>query len=102
MPARWSSRDSWIAWGGFVLLMALHLDSWRPQRPVLYMGWIPEEILYRLGWIGLVWAYLLFLTSRPYLFGPSPPERVENADSGSKTRDTDAVGEGSEPGGSGA
>jgi len=81
MSACWSARDRWIAWGGFVVLMALHLDSWRPQRGVLYMGWIPEEILYRLVWIGCVWIYLVFLTSRPYSFGaPERGELVEETD----------------------
>ena len=59
-----SGRDRWIAWVGFVVLMGLHLDFWRPQRAILYLGWIPEEIAYRLGWILLVWLYLLFLCSR--------------------------------------
>jgi len=80
MSARWSVRDRWIGWVGFVVLMALHLDSWRPQRVVLYLGWIPEEILYRLGWIGCVWIYLLFLTSRPYPFGtPEESQPAEGA-----------------------
>lgn len=59
-----TARDRWIAWSGFLFLIALHLDSWRPQRVVLYLGWIPEELVYRLCWVALVWVYLLFLTSR--------------------------------------
>lgn len=41
-----------------LLLVAMHLDFWRPQRPLLVFGWLPEELLWRLGWMG---AALLFL-----------------------------------------
>jgi len=50
-----------LLWGGFVLLVLGHLDSWRAQRVVLYFGWIPEELLYRLVWMALAWAYLLYV-----------------------------------------
>lgn len=40
------------------ILVLLHLDFWRPQRPVIYFGWLPEELAYRLGWMLLAWAYL--------------------------------------------
>ena len=50
------------AWGGFLLLIALHLDFWREQRPVLYLGWIPEDMAYRLVWMVLAWIYLLYFT----------------------------------------
>lgn len=59
-----SGRDRWIAWGGLCALLVLHLDFWRPQRVVLYLGWIPEEIVYRLAWVLLAWVYLLFLCRR--------------------------------------
>jgi hypothetical protein len=59
-----TARDRWIAGSGFLFLIALHLDFWRPQRVVLYLGWIPEELVYRLCWVALVWVYLFFLTSR--------------------------------------
>jgi hypothetical protein len=59
-----SKRDRWIARLGLLLLLALHLDFWRPQRVVLYLGWVPEELVYRLAWVALVWVYLLFLCSR--------------------------------------
>ena len=50
-----------LAWGGFLGLLLLHLDFWRPQRVVVYMGWIPEELLYRCVWMLLAWAYLLYV-----------------------------------------
>ena len=50
----------WIAWIGFVILIVLHLDFWRPQRMVLYFGWLPEEIAYRLLWIALAFLYLVY------------------------------------------
>ena len=51
----------WIGWGGFVLLLALHLDFWRPQRVVIWFGWMPEELLYRLVWMALAWIYLVYV-----------------------------------------
>jgi len=52
-----------IAWAGFLVLLALHLDFWRPQRAVLWFGWVPEELLWRLAWMALAWIYLLFVAS---------------------------------------
>ncbi len=60
-----------VGWGGFLLLLALHLDFWRTQRPELLLGWIPEELAYRLGWIVLAWLYLLFVCAR--LWGEERP-----------------------------
>ncbi len=48
-----------IGWGGFLVLLFLHLDFWRPQRVVLYFGWLPEELLYRLIWMLLAFFYLV-------------------------------------------
>lgn len=50
-----------LAWLGLAVLLALHLDFWRPQRPVLHLGWLPEELLWRLAWMALAWLYLLFV-----------------------------------------
>jgi hypothetical protein len=52
-----------IAWVGGLLLLVLHLDFWRPQRVILYWGWVPEELAYRLAWIGLAFLYLLYFCS---------------------------------------
>ena len=49
-----------IAWGGFVLLLLLHLDWWRPARARLWFGWMPEELLWRLAWMALATGYLFF------------------------------------------
>ena len=51
-----------LGWGGFLLLIGLHLDFWREQRPVLYFGWIPEDMAYRLAWMVLAWLYLMYFT----------------------------------------
>jgi hypothetical protein len=51
----------WIGWGGFLVLLALHLDFWRPQRVRIYFGWVPEELLWRIGWMALAWVYLLYV-----------------------------------------
>jgi hypothetical protein len=66
------SVSRWVGWVGFLALLALHLDFWRPQRAVLYFGWVPEELLWRLGWMLLAWVYLLFVTS--FLWGDDPED----------------------------
>lgn len=48
-----------IAVVGLAVLLALHHDFWRPQRPEILFGWIPEELAWRLGWMALALAYLL-------------------------------------------
>lgn len=60
-PAR-RRLDRALAWAGLLVLLVLHVDFWRPQRPVLWLGWLPEELAYRLGWMLLAWLYLLFFT----------------------------------------
>jgi hypothetical protein len=52
------------AWAGFLGLVALHLDWWRPQRARLWLGWIPEELAWRLLWMALATAYLFFFCAR--------------------------------------
>ena len=52
-----------IAWIGFGVLLVLHLDFWREQRVAVHLGWMPEELTYRLLWILLAWVYLLFVCS---------------------------------------
>ena len=54
----------WIASSSLVALVLLHLDFWRPQRARLVLGWVPEELAYRLVFIVLAWLYLLFVTAR--------------------------------------
>jgi hypothetical protein len=54
----------YLAWILAAILMLLHLDFWRPQRPVVYFGWLPEEMAYRLGWMLLAWAYLEWFTRK--------------------------------------
>jgi len=53
-----------VAWIGELLLLFLHLDFWRPQRAELYFGWMPEEIAYRLVWMALATAWLVFFCAR--------------------------------------
>lgn len=48
---------------GFVALLALHFDLWRPLPAGPYFGWMPEELLFRLLWMGLAWLYLLWFTA---------------------------------------
>jgi hypothetical protein len=65
-----------VAWLGLLVLVALHIDFWRPQRAVFHFGWIPEELLYRLAWVLLAWVYLLFVCSVVWTSSPEP-ESVE-------------------------
>lgn len=53
-----------VAWLFGLILLVLHLDFWRPQRAVLYFGFLPEELLYRIAWMVLAWLYLLFFCAR--------------------------------------
>lgn len=48
----------------FFLLVALHLDFWRPHRAVLYGGWFPEELAYRLFTMLLAFLFIHLLCSR--------------------------------------
>ena len=54
------SIHRFFAWGGLLVLLTLHLDFWRPQRPELYFGWMPEDLAYRLVWMLFAWLYLLY------------------------------------------
>jgi hypothetical protein len=56
------SAKGLVAWLGGVLLILLHLDFWRPQRPRLYFGFLPEEMAYRIVWMLLAFLYLLWFT----------------------------------------
>lgn len=47
-----------------MLLLVLHLDFWRPQRDVIWFGWMPEELVWRLAWMVLAFVYLIFFCSR--------------------------------------
>ena len=60
---------------GAAALVLLHLDFWRPQRAILYFGWLPEEMAYRLVWVFLAWLYLLAFTT--YLFYSGVPVMME-------------------------
>ena len=57
-------RLVFLAWILAAILLLLHLDFWRPQRPVVYFGWLPEEMAYRLGWMLLAWGYLEWFTRK--------------------------------------
>ena len=45
-----------------MLLIAAHLDFWRPQREVVWFGWLPEELLWRLAWMVLAAAFVIHFT----------------------------------------
>lgn len=53
------------------ILLALHFDFWRESRPRLLFGWLPEELAWRLAWMGLATIFLLVLTRRKA--GEQPP-----------------------------
>lgn len=49
-----------VAWAGLGALLALHLDLWRPRLGERVIGGLPEELVWRLAWMALAWAYLLW------------------------------------------
>ena len=51
----------------FAVLLLLHLDFWRPQRPHLWFGWLPEELAVRIGAILLSWLLMLWVCSRVWV-----------------------------------
>ena len=53
-----------LAWLGASILLVLHLDFWRPQEARLVLGWIPEDLAYRLLWMLLATLYLFWFTAR--------------------------------------
>ena len=53
-----------VGWAGLMILLALHLDFWRPPRTALYFGWLPAELAYRLLWMLLATVYLHYFCRR--------------------------------------
>ena len=51
-----------LAWVLGLVLVALHLDFWRPKRNVLWFGFLPEELAWRLGWLALSVSYVIWLS----------------------------------------
>ena len=49
------------AWIGGAALVVLHLDFWRPRRLEPWFGWLPDELAYRIAFIGLAWLFMLFI-----------------------------------------
>ncbi len=49
----------WTALAGFFALTVLHLDFWSGGWTSISVGWVPGELVYRLGWIVLAWLYLI-------------------------------------------
>lgn len=43
-------------------LLLGHLDSWRPQRAVVWFGWLPEELAWRIAWMLAAWAFVVWFT----------------------------------------
>lgn len=63
-PSPTSPRQRVLATVLGLALLLLHLDSWRTQEPRIWLGWIPEELLYRLVWMALASAYLVWFCAR--------------------------------------
>ena len=49
-----------LAWLGGAILLALHLDFWRERGTELYLGWLPEELAWRVAWMLLAMCYLVW------------------------------------------
>ena len=50
-----------IAAVAFTAIAVLQLDFWRPQQGRLLLGWLPEELAYRLVVLALAWVFMLFI-----------------------------------------
>jgi hypothetical protein len=54
-----------------IALLVLHFDFWRESRPRLVLGWLPEELAWRLCWMALALALLWYWTRSPETEGES-------------------------------
>ena len=61
-----STREGLFAGFGATLLLVLHLDFWRPVRPVLWWWGVPEELAYRLLWMFAAGIYLAWFCRRAF------------------------------------
>lgn len=59
MRRRAAQRLSLLCLAG---LVATHLDAWRLQRDVVWFGWLPEELAWRLAWMLAAWAFVAWFT----------------------------------------
>lgn len=53
-----------------VVLFVLHLDFWREPAPTLLLGFVPEELAYRLAWMVLAALWVAWFCGR--FFGREP------------------------------
>ena len=58
--SRPSARIQALAWLVGLGLLFVHLFVGRDLGPNLRFGWIPDELLLRMAWLGAAWLYLLF------------------------------------------
>ena len=50
------------AWGLALVLLLLHLGSWNPVAGAAWIEPLPAELVWRLIWMALALAYLLWFT----------------------------------------
>ena len=60
-------RHKVVAGIGLLVLLVLHLDFWRGERHAVLLGWLPEELAYRLVWILLAFLFLLYFCARVWV-----------------------------------
>ena len=65
-------HNRWFAILSALALLGLHLDFWRPQRAILYGGWMPEELAYRLIWMLLATAWIAWFCQRIWVDEAKP------------------------------
>ena len=56
------TRARWCAGVTALLLLVLHFDihlGLRERSPEMLLGWLPMELAWRLGWMGLAWIWLV-------------------------------------------
>lgn len=75
LPQRSTFPHRLLSAAAFALLIATHLDVWRPQREVLWFGWLPEELGWRLAWMTAAALYVLHFTR--FVWVPRPEDADE-------------------------
>jgi hypothetical protein len=49
-----------LAWAGGLLLTASHLGAWAGPRDGFVLGWLPDELAFRLVWMAAAVIYLVW------------------------------------------
>ena len=71
-----------LASASAAILLVAHLDFWRPQRALLLLGWIPEELAWRLGWMLLAGIWIHYACATIWRAEDGPAAEIDGAEEG--------------------